>query len=157
MTKLGDDAFSGSYLMLTIDLPKVTEVGDNAFQLTELKNISLPNLTKLGVNAFSKGGNLEKVMLGIPTIDMLGNLTKVQELELSQVKTIADYEKGLSPLSQLKGVAKLSMSNLQKAGNYAFYQTDIQSINAPKAITLGDYAFYQDKKLMNVALIFKKK
>lgn len=152
LTKLGDDAFSGSYSMLTIDLPRVTEIGDNAFQLTELKNISLPHLNKLGANAFSERANFEKVTLGIPTIDMLGNLTNVQELELNQVKTIVDYQEGLSPLSKLTDVSKLSMLALQKAGNYAFYQTTIKAISAPKATTLGDYAFYQDKHLTNVQL-----
>lgn len=52
VTKVREYAFSRLASLTRIDLPNVTEAGDNAFSNTALKDINLPKLTKIGNEAF---------------------------------------------------------------------------------------------------------
>lgn len=166
LTSIGSFAFSGCSSLEKINIDEhITDIGLCAFEnCVNIKNeLFMPNLTTLGRGAFRGSGivsfestfsgdiagtdtttggtfsdcvHLEKVI--IPNIKNIQprafyNDTNLKELDITNVETILqDAFKGCTSLN-----VDLNLPNLTTVKDYAFVDTKIKSLNAPKLVSIS--------------------
>ena len=145
----------------------VTSIGDYAFNnCTSLTNITIPNsVTSIGESAFAWCNSLVSVTVdnennNYSSVDgVLFNKTKTEIICYPAGKTSTSYAIPNS-VTSISNCAFSSCHNLSNVtipdsvtsiGVAAFeYCAKLASITIPNSVSIGDYAFYDCKKLTNV-------
>ncbi len=134
-TAIGESAFSGDiyyeYTSDSLTNPDITSEGEYSFRYyaSKLESVDLTNLNELGKNAFALCKELKSVKLG------------------ENLKVI--------PYGAFQYCDLLSEVNLDyvtEIGEYSFAECNIQSVNAPNAELIGEYAFCYNENLSSVIL-----
>ena len=147
VTRIGDYAFQGdSRLTSSLDLSQVTEIGDYAFSgcsQLPFESLDLSGLTSLGERAFQNCSRLTGVTLptdsgfdAIPAYAFSGcsGLTSINIP--SNIKTVG--ERAFSGT----GLTNIVLQGAEAIGNYAFYNTPVQTLFLPDTLTsIGASAF----------------
>ena len=125
VTVVPNYAFAGCAALTTINLNKITEIGDYAFGETALSTATLSSITTIGKYAFTDCASLTTVTLG-------DNAVKVDEG--------AFYN--CSALTAANGIR-----NLTEIGKLAFAYTSIREANLANCVTLGAHAFIKSESV----------
>ena len=144
--KIGDNAFNGKDIN-SIDFGKVTEIGANAFENSNLSNINSfeeSSVTSIGVSAF-KCTNLEKVNLP-KKLNSIGdgafsNITTLKSISLTNNNIYSDSIGLFSGSGSSSGVAVNFLSNIKTVGERMFYNANIKSINFGSVEAIKKEAF----------------
>ena len=131
---IGNNAFlrlNSKIKELTISSDSIlNSIGDYAFYNTDIRTVKLPNsVVEIGEYAFANNNKL--IVFNIP-----------DKLKIIQTATFKDCT-NLREINIDKG------SELVKIGNYAFYDTNITTINIPNIVVeIGEYAFANTKLIL---------
>ena len=120
LTEIPDRAFMMCKSLSSINLEKVTSIGDSAFGETALTNISLDNIKVIGDNAFAY-------------------IKSLAEVNISS----NEYSIGNSAFAS-SGLSEINLSGAKSIGNYAFAYTGITSADLTYTESLGDGAFIKE-------------
>lgn len=136
----------------TVTFPEtLTEIKDQAFQQTSLKEVTIPANVKFGKNIFMDARSLTKVTfdkdvkeLGEYMFWSCENLNIIHGLEDSAIESIAKEAFSYTDLSNGITLPK----NLKKIESYAFYRTNLPKIVIPDSVTeMGTGVFMNSQKL----------
>lgn len=144
-TSSGLGAFQNCSNLVSVDLSKITKIGDGDFNNCTLfagdgnGDLSIPNLISIGGNSF--GGYNRGTCTGLKRVLDLGNIT-----ELPNAANVY----GGTFRSQLNLTDVTLPSTLTTIGNYAFYNcSSLANINIPKSVTtIGNNTFISCKSLV---------
>jgi len=126
---IGAYAFNMRASLTTVNLPKVTAIGRNAFFLSSLKTVDLSEAAAIGRSAFEKCSKLTTV-----------SLPKAREI-------------GAYAFSACPELTTVSLPEATKMGLYAFSDcTNLTTVSLPKATEIGEAAFRDCSKLKTVSL-----
>ena len=145
----------------TVNLNKVTYIGDYAFFSADLQELYIPStVTDIGVAAFSGNSNLNEY-----TGDSDYNPIKWKDTNKGSTYLISDpVEEGLEDnkittytLKCVVGTVSefIFPDNIRKIGDYAFYVcNNLQTLSVPNIIgnNIGNYAFYSCRMLSTLVL-----
>jgi hypothetical protein len=180
ITVIGNNAFSDSSKLTTVDLPKattigkasflftsitsvdfddVTTVGDEAFSnCTSLVSVELPEATSIGNSAFDNCTNLETVNL--PKVNTIGytifiDCKKLEEVTIGKITNIEAKTFNTlsinSVYSGLDSIKKVILPEVTAINDNAFINcASLESVEIPKAIIIGKYAFKNCSSLESV-------
>lgn len=128
ITRIGDWAFNYFLSLEMLDLGKVKEIGESAFQnCTSLKELKIPNSVKV-----------------IEEDAFFGDLS-LKTLSFKAKATIGKYAFG-----SCEKLEKVDIPNVTSIGKYAFADCKkLKEVNAPKAVVKGG-AFADSKKIKTV-------
>ncbi|WP_413518169.1 leucine-rich repeat protein [Carnobacterium maltaromaticum] len=175
VTSIGNSTFLDNQLT-SVDLPKVTSIADNTFKGNKITSIKLPEVTSLGNYTFDnnnitnayltnvtvmqvepfRGNPLKKAVVGFKEdtklYDVARNFgTEIEDLTILNMKDTGDGETWVSPVSKLGQLKNISLPNLTRVGDYAFYAMDLTNIDIPKVTTIGKFGL-RSNKLTNISL-----
>ena len=92
-TNVGEEAFSYCTALSNVNLPECTNVDDHAFSITSLLSVELPKCMTVGEYAFSFCEKLQNV--NIPKCTIIKNATfqycNLKKIDLNVVEKIEDY------------------------------------------------------------------
>lgn len=158
VTAIGDNAFSGSFMLTKVNIPKsVTSIGDYAFtECTSLSTVSIPtSVTSIGEAAFS--GCSALTTLNIPnSVTTIGQAafsgcSSLESISLPKTVTvIKDYE--FYGCTMLKDIS--IPGTVTSIGTAAFRGcVSLPGINIPKSVTsIGSSAFRDCPSLTSVTV-----
>ena len=141
--KIKGGAFSGSNYIGSVDMPSVTEIGDNAFyDCSSLASVDMPSVKKIGDNAFYYCGSLASP--DMPSVTEIGN--RAFCYCYCRYFTSADMplvtEIGDSAFYHCDYLIQLIMPSATSIGSYAFSGCDLSAIDIPASVTsIGYNAF----------------
>ena len=147
---IGDSAFENATLFKTINLDKVSYVGQNAFRNTELTSVSLTTEgVYIGKYAFYQLTTLKSANIGAKAV--------IDEFAFSETAlTSVDFVgKGVSvgtgAFAACEKLSSFDFENISgKVGDYAFALcTSLNTVNAPEITELGFAAFADCYALKN--------
>ena len=158
VTSIGDNAFSGSFMLTKVIIPKsVTTIGNYAFtECTSLSSISIPNsVTAIGEAAFSGCSALTDLIIPNSVVSIgqaaFGGCSSLESISLPKsVTSIGDYE--FFGCTMLKGI---NIPNaVTSIGTSAFRGClSLTGINIPKTVTtIGNSAFRECPSLTSVTV-----
>ena len=169
-----DEAFSGCTALQSIDLGRVTNIGESAFSgCTALQSIDLGCVTNIGKSSFSRCTALQSIDLGCVTnIEgfAFSGCTKLQNIDLKNVKTV-----GESAFLNCTALQSVNFKNVKTVGQSAFLNckalqsidlgrvtnieesafsgcTALQSVDFKNVTTVGKYAFSKSESLESINL-----
>ena len=173
LTTIGKFAFERATNLRTVDLTRVTTVGEGAFVYSgvetmkikklgevpsslcstcdNLTSIDFPNATKIQDNAFANCSKLSSINL--PKVEMINNyafknaISTGTVLELPAVTTIY-YN--VFENAKLKSIA-LTADNPRTIWDNAFYKSSVKTVTGNNLYSIGDYAF-SDTDLETIVL-----
>ncbi len=156
LEKVDAYAFYGCTNLSTLpDLAKVTSIGDYAFALTSVKEVTVADQTEVGAYAFAMNEKLEKVTIGNDV--KLGNNAFYLPIQLltyentGNVEVLQNYIRYAYEITDENG-------NVVGTNNYYRYDLSLGSFSALTSltigenVTLGDFSFYGHDKLAKVTL-----
>ena len=148
-TKIEHSSFVGSSVE-TIDLPKVTHIGTDAFLgATDLKSVNAPLVTTIEEGAFSDCHSLE--LLSFENLTEIGPRafldSSLGAINAPLVTTIG--EKAFKGCDHLMSVNFKSLTNI---GPHTFGHSGLDRISLPKIASVERSAFSDARKLENVAI-----
>ena len=115
-------AFTRCKSLKTVDLSRITELGEYAFAESGITEAILPEAVSLDKYAFSDCYGLTKVVLG-------ENATKVGDYAFYYCGALTDFS---------------GMEKLTDIGSYAFAFSGINAADLESVVTLGDHAFMKE-------------
>ena len=133
VTKIPDEAFSGSRLQSIVIPNSVTEIGEYAFDgCSKLTDTQLPDgLKKIGSFAFRSCESLQDI--AIPK-----SVTEIGKYAFDSCSKLTDIQ---------------LPDGLKKIGNYAFNSTSLESITIPQNITeINEGTFWMCEKLKSITI-----
>jgi hypothetical protein len=130
-------ALYGSETLASVNLPKATEIGSEAFEdCTALTEVNLPEATTIGGTAIVIGGNA------------FAGCTSLASISLPKATYI-----GGSAFSGCTALTEVDLPESTEIDNYAFSDcTSLASINLPKATYIGGSAFSDCTALTEASL-----
>ena len=148
VTSLADSSlgvFVSCSNLVSVDLSKITIIGNNAFQSCPLfagdgnGDLRIPNLTSIGNNSF--GGYNRGTCTGLKRVLDLGSITTIPDDTNNYQGTFR---------GQLNLTDVILPETLTKIGKFAFHGcTSLANINFPSAIaSIGNSAFYNCTSLV---------
>lgn len=155
LQKIHERAFAGSSISHKLIIPEsVTEIGDEAFRLIQVKDVSiLGSIQTLGVDVFYGCGKLKRVSLP-PRIRrisdrMFSNCTNLKKINIPPSVTEIGHEAFWS-----SGLEKVYLhSGLQQIGEYTFARTHITEIFLPETlVVVSEGAFKACKELKKIRI-----
>ncbi|HOZ54379.1 MAG TPA: leucine-rich repeat domain-containing protein [Bacilli bacterium] len=132
----------------SVTITGVTEIGQAAFQYTNISEINIPNsVTKIGIGAFG-GNNSNSVTLtlgnSVNDIDSwaFSNITNLATVHLPDS---VDYVRSYA--FAYNSISNVTFNNgLLHIGDFAFYDNHITSVTLPDSVTeLGQASFCQNQ------------
>ncbi len=174
-----DNAFYGcTNLETTPNLTKVTDIGENAFALTSIKEVSIAENTQVGASAFALNEKLVKVTIGnnvtlgerafyLPvrmyTYESTGNTEVLQQLYTAYSYDVKDengvvvatnnYYRYNFSAGTFSALTSLTIGNDVVIGDYAFYGNDkLTAVTLGDGAKIGAYAFYNNASLKQIDL-----
>ncbi len=167
---VGDYAFYNCEILATLEISNTTSVGDYSLSGINVVTLNLPKVTSYYTTSFLNCPSLVTLTLtkaqGEFKTDYIEGCPNITYLDLATAsgitgtKTIAEAAPSLKtininnvsaiPDNMFNGCTALCeviMDSAQSIGAYAFKDTNIMTLNAPAAATVGDYAFSGMKKL----------
>ena len=155
--KIGDNAFNGKDIN-SIDFGKVTEIGANAFENSNLSNINSfkeSSVTSIGVSAF-KGTNLEEVNLP-KKLNSIGdgafsNITTLKSISLTDSDIYSGSIGLFSDSGTSQGINVQFLSNITTVGEKMFYNANIKLINFGSVVTIKKEAFAMKEDNSGISL-----
>ena len=152
LTSVSVGMFMNCSSLRTIDLSKVTKIGDMAFWRCEkLEDVTLSEATEIGEYAFNSCTSLSKVTLGKVieikerTFNGCTSLSQVTLGEVTEIGTSAFYDCSSLQTIDLSKVTKIESSAFNRCAS-------LTQVELLKATEIGDNAFYGCSKLNNVTL-----
>ena len=167
LREIGDGAFANCGYLVAATLPEgLITVGKEVFKESyQLVSVSLPStLQTLETCAFEGCYNLKNVSFaknsvikvlyvgtfqgctGLEAIELPASLTKIPNRGEGDNLFGDDYKGLFCGCSALKRVTFEEGSKLTKIGNYAFYETALESIVIPSSVeSIGEHAFESTK------------
>ena len=124
ITSIPNGAFRDCRALGSINLDKITSIGEYAFASTLLTSVDLSGVTSIGEYAFAETAELESVIFAEKT-DSIG-------------EGAFSYATKLNSVTNLGGVVSV--------GDYAFAYTDLSEADLTSAEYLGMHAFLKDKE-----------
>lgn len=153
---VGSEAFREEFshydrFKMTISLPKVVKINDNAFSGTPIDSLNFPLLKELGDNAFYNCDVLEDINL--PALKSMGNnvfslCSNLKSVNLPTVNTIGSVSFYLC--SSLTSISLPSLKEINGTG--AFSYCSLETINLPNLEIAGGGDFANNEKLIEVYL-----
>ncbi|PZM83272.1 hypothetical protein DLH72_03825 [Candidatus Gracilibacteria bacterium] len=159
--RIGESAFEGNILLISINLPSVTNIGNNAFSHNQLTNINLPQVTTIGDAAFR---NNRLTSINLPLVTDIGNsafysngLTSINFPQVTSIGGSAFSDNKLTSISiplvttiesytfQSNQLTSINFPQVTSIGNYAFQSNQLTSINFPQVTSIGNNAFQSNK------------
>ncbi|MCL2296601.1 MAG: leucine-rich repeat protein [Methanomassiliicoccaceae archaeon] len=138
VVKIGNSAFRDCTALKSLDLKNVTAIGNYSFfNCLSLTEITAEELITVGDFAFA----ISPWSGGSP---YTGDIPVIATLSLPKVTTIGVGAFGaVTGTSLARDFSKVILPECTSIGNYAFSKATIKtSLSIPKAVTIGDYAFY---------------
>lgn len=163
LKEIGESAFAGCQKLLNVTLPEkgLERIGAYAFEYcTVLQSLTMPDtVTSVGDGVFFACVKLSSVTLSkniteisdwmfsicpaLTRLSIPSNVTYIGDFAFAVFDVTSDgsitqfYQRSLN----LTPAGSSGLNNVVYIGNYAFYGVSMGSINAPKAETIGSYAF----------------
>ena len=138
-----------------VDGMPVTEIGDNAFSLCEMAEVTIPDSVQIvGIDAFGFCGNLQKVNLPEIVPEFIGQpFYNTPYMEKKNIETPIWIENGVL-LNVCTDAEQFTIpEGVQKIGAMAFCEsTSIKEITIPNGVTLNRRAFEYQRTLTTVNL-----
>lgn len=140
----GNSCFDASGIGGDLNLPKAKSIGNYAFRGTSITSVKT---TSIGTGAFANCKSLEYADLSNPAITIIFNNAFYGCSLLSKVEFSPNIESiaGASFYNCTSLVGTMDLPNLKVLGNFAFQNTGITGIIAPKLETIGEGCFYGSK------------
>ena len=155
-----DGAFSSIKTLTNVTFNGDVTIGAYAFEnCTKLANPTFNGKAEIGVKAFANCSTIDTLDINNESsIDAyaFANCSSIKTLNINGVNNIGDY--AFVGCSALESVAA---ANVTSIGEYAFSTENEKAINAnnltevifgDSLISIGDYAFYKNAKLINVEI-----
>ncbi len=138
--RIPDQMFYGCTNLTNVEgLIYVKSVGEAAFMLTGISEITLNRCTEIGNDAFANCANLKKV--NAPQLETIGEYAFFMD-------SVEDENGALTGNGVLTSI---DLSKVKTIGAYAFgFQVNLSSVNLRNCETIGDYAFLYCSNLTDV-------
>ena len=171
---LSSSAFNSQSYLTSIDLPKCTYIGEEAFSYCKrLQSVNLPNCSYVGEGAFYSGSWLKSVNLSkcitidssafqycpvLPSISLpnclyVGNAAFFCCWELSYIDLPNCSYVGSFAFGFCSKIKSISLLNCSYVGSNAFSNCEsLASIDLPNCTSVGNYAFYGCSSLSSINL-----
>ncbi|BFP39437.1 hypothetical protein FGF1_02820 [Flavobacteriaceae bacterium GF1] len=162
VTAIGNDAFwhSGLTSLTFADQSNVTRIGNFAFALNDIKEVTIPgNVTAIGNNAFRQSGLTGLTFADQSNVARIGNfafaLNDLKEVTIPGSVT-AIGEKAFwvndSPEKGLTRLTFIDQGNLEVIGEKAFMNNKLTEVTIPSSVTRMDPDAFQGNKLTSVTI-----
>ena len=147
--------FEGSIRLGSVSLTGITEIGENAFNSSNLRSITLPEngLKTIGGSAFYQCKSLESVTIP-KSVETWGNYafsySGLKTVILSEeLKTIGNYA-----FYQCKGLESVTIpASVETLGSDAFSYSGLKTVTLSEGLkTIGESAFSQCESLESVTI-----
>lgn len=171
---LSSSAFYSQSYLTSIDLPKCTYIGEEAFSYCKrLQSVNLPNCSYVGEGAFYSGSWLKSVNLSkcitidssafqyctvLPSISLpnclyVGSVAFFCCWDLSYIDLPNCSYVGSFAFGVCSKIKSISLPNCSYVGNSAFSDCiSLTSIDLPNCTSIGYYAFYGCDSLLSISL-----
>ena len=158
VTTIGQIAFDGCTNLISVTMPNVTTIEQQAFRKCGFTNIDLSKVTTIGVKAFIGCTNLTSIdTLAATEISnsAFENCTGLTSVKLSNAETIgAKAFSGCTNLAsvELPKATEIVAQAFYGGGNTAYDLTKLTSVKIPNVTTIGGYAFKGCTSLATIEL-----
>lgn len=149
-TKLDSIKGRFPYRCHSVNLPKVTYIGNEAFRGDSIVSLYLPEVVLIGSKAFFDCKLLEDVDL--PMVTTIGSYafvnSQINFLSLPEATIIND-----SAFSACHNLQAIDLPKLHYLGDFSFYRCNrLQQVNLPELESVGVEAFFFSEKLCELDL-----
>lgn len=149
----GDDGVTQqSYALKSVNLPKVSVIGDGAFSHQHyLQSVTAPNVIEVKGSGFGSCNALTQV--NMPNVKKVGNFsfshTSFADFPFSNLQEIGNY----AFQNNSGELTSVTLSNATSIGNGAFrYGSKLERITAPQLTVIPLWAFSDCKNLTTLSL-----
>ena len=146
-------------LVAVLSFTIITEASAETWDCGEIANTVNCSLDENGVFTISGTGKMKDYQRASGGNGRIDNRpwgsTEISNGAFTNIKTVVvgngvtyignNAFEGFSCIKELKG-----MDDVEGIGGDAFYRTDLDDVNIPKAKTVGDYAFNENRRLKNI-------
>ncbi len=151
---IGNRAFFYSGLKATPDLSSISSIGEQAFAYTEITSVSIADNARVGKYAFAYCIKLKNVTIGNGVV--LGEGTFYCPVDLNNLESTGTFD--LSYYTPYLYEVKDAQGNVIESHYYYSYDftkgtySVMTGLTIGENVTIGDYAFYGNGKLVSVTL-----
>ncbi|MCL2557068.1 MAG: leucine-rich repeat domain-containing protein [Treponema sp.] len=140
-------------VVTTVDLPRVTSIGAEAFRYARLTTLRLPQVREIGASAFRDNASLES--LNIPLVEQIhedafrDNSSLTSPGSLNNLRVIGDLAFAYTRLIGVVvgGVGQLYLTNATSIGHRAFYGAEFDYVSLPRVTIIHESAFQNNANL----------
>ena len=141
VTDIDDDAFQECTALTTVSMPNVTEIGDDAFQgCTALTTVSMPKVTEIDQRVFQ--GCTALTTVSMPKVTEIGDEAFQGCTALTTVSMPKVTEIDQRVFQGCTALTTVSMPKVTEIGDEAFQGcTALTTVSMPKVTEIGDDVF----------------
>ena len=141
VTEIGENAFAGCYGLASVDMPLVTSIEFAAFQVClSLVSVEMPSATSIGNYAFYNCTSLASVEM--PSATSIGEFAFYECTSLTSVEMSSATLIGGGAFYNCTSLASVEMPSVTSIGGSAFSGCrDLASVNMPSVTSIGGSAF----------------